>query len=450
MAELHPAPLLESHTPPPWKSPSGTPHRGKLRPSWSSARGTSSGGEELAVRHCCRKRVPISFSLIEVPHGNRIMERERERERERWRKKFTSFEDKHKQVKDEQLTSNQAEGAADRTYHNSSQPPAVNKPKQEQATTEQSCTLWIPAVRHNHWSEEEKGPKDEHEEQQSKTMVMNQITVSGLKAWEMFKTWMRNQINRLQVVCGTGIRTDQLEQQQKRWTNYSLKVFMFAVTIFLAYLVSGSTSTSVGDMSFLVAIGAFFIADAALSLTIPPKWGSALVYLSWFLLVLLSYLLLVSFNKHYGFAILPVPFLIFAALLQRKFQPGNRQQQRSNDGDVDMESAHEDTDDEDSQHFDYIFDLSGGIVNCGGLITVVFGHYMVGPANAVGFLFFYTIALGLYLMMVATVRTVALTRHARYLAMMLKVLLVTTLIAALSHGIHGSEKDSDVSSNDHI
>jgi hypothetical protein len=127
-------------------------------------------------------------------------------------------------------------------------------------------------------------------------------------------------------------------------------------------------------------------------------------------------------------AILLVPLLVFADLLQRKFQPGVRQQQRTDeeanqhvekpDRDVDMENAHQDTDDEDSHHyFDYIFDLSGGIINCGGLITVVFGHYMVGPANAVGFLFFYTIAPGLYLMMITTVRTLALTRHVRFKVM---------------------------------
>ena len=169
--------------------------------------------------------------------------------------------------------------------------------------------------------------------------------------------------------------------------------------------------------------------------------GSALVYLSCFLLVLVSYLLLVSFNKYYGYAILPVPLLIVTALLRHKLLPGLMQLQRSNnnEGDhtVDIEipvQAHG-ADEEDGQHFDRIFELSADIVNCGGLITVVFGNSMVGPVSAVGFLFFYTVALGLYLMMVTTVRTVVLTPHAWYLAILLKVLLVITLITALIRGV---------------
>jgi ubiquitin C len=81
------------------------------------------------------------------------------------------------------------------------------------------------------------------------------------------------------------------------------------------------------------------------------------------------------------------------------------------------------------------FELSADTVNCGGLITVVFGNSMVGPVTAVGFFFFYTMALGLYLMMVTTVRTAVLKPHAKYLAILLKVLLVITLITALIHGV---------------
>jgi ubiquitin C len=179
----------------------------------------------------------------------------------------------------------------------------------------------------------------------------------------------------------------------------------------------------------------------------PPKMGSALVYLSCFLLLVVSYLLLVSSNKHYGYAILPVPLPIVAALLH-KFLPGPTQHQRSNnnegDQNVDIEvpgQAHG-ADEEDGQHFDRIFEFSATIVNCGGLITVVFGNSMVGPVSAVGFLFFYTVSLGLYLMMVTTVRTLVLTAHARYLDILLKVLLVITLITALIHGVRRSNVSS--------
>jgi hypothetical protein len=62
------------------------------------------------------------------------------------------------------------------------------------------------------------------------------------------------------------------------------------------------------------------------------------------------------------------------------------------------------------------------------MVTAIFGHYMVGPVTAVGFFFFFgIIALGLYLMMVITVRAVA-RPHVTCLAIVLMVLLVITLI----------------------
>jgi ubiquitin C len=194
-------------------------------------------------------------------------------------------------------------------------------------------------------------------------------------------------------------------------------------------------------MVFKISIGAFFIADATLSIMMPPKMGSALVYFSCFLLVLVSYLLLVSFNKYYGYAILPAPLPIVAALLQHKLLSGLMRQQRINsegdqqNGDIEVSGQAHDNGEEYQEHFDHIFELSADIVNCGGLITVVFGNSMVGPVTAVGFLFFYTMALGLYLMMVTTVRTAVLNPHARYLAILLKVLLMITLITALIHGV---------------
>jgi len=243
-------------------------------------------------------------------------------------------------------------------------------------------------------------------------------------------------------VNDTALQDDQFIKQQKiRWSKYSVKALMFAITMFVTYLGSASTLFSTGNMVFKISIGAFFIADATLSIMMPPKMGSALVYFSCFLLVLVSYLLLVSFNKYYGYAILPVPLPIVTALLQHKLLPGLMQHQRSNNNEgghtVDIEvpvQAHG-ADEEDGQHFDRIFELSADIVNYGGLITVVFGNSMVGPVSAVGFLFFYTVALGLYLMMVTTVRTVVLTPHAWYLAILLKVLLVITLITALIRGV---------------
>ncbi|KAL6843094.1 hypothetical protein ACP4OV_026807 [Aristida adscensionis] len=224
------------------------------------------------------------------------------------------------------------------------------------------------------------------------------------------------------VFHGTDTPANQLEQQQRRWSKYSLKVLVFAITMFATYHVS-ATSLSTWGIAFKTAIGFFFIAEAALSILMPPKWGDALVCLSWFLLEVASYLLLVSFNKYYVYAIIPVLLAIVAAVLQLKFWPGVQQTRTNNEANqnADVENADQDhnPDDDESHHFDSIFDLSGDIVNCGGIITVIFGNSMVGPASALGFLFFYTIALGLYLMMVTTVRSVALTPHVRYLVILL-------------------------------
>jgi|UPI0002210943 hypothetical protein len=60
-----------------------------------------------------------------------------------------------------------------------------------------------------------------------------------------------------------------------------------------------------------------------------------------------------------------------------------------------------------------------GIANCGGLVNNIFGHYMVGPVTAAGF-FFCSISLGLYIMMVITVRAVA-RPHVLCLAIVLMV-----------------------------
>lgn len=98
-----------------------------------------------------------------------------------------------------------------------------------------------------------------------------------------------------------------------------------------------------------------------------------------------------------------------------------------------------------------MFDWSAGIVNCGGLISMILGHYMymVGPnrltsTSVIGFLFFFTVVMGLYLMMVTTVRTAALTPNLSYLAYLRDILLVGTLIATLIHGVGISWNDNHV------
>ncbi|PUZ50492.1 hypothetical protein GQ55_6G062500 [Panicum hallii var. hallii] len=245
--------------------------------------------------------------------------------------------------------------------------------------------------------------------------------------------------------------TPQDKQQQKRCSKYSQKALLFAISTFVAYLGSSSASSSTGNTAFRIAMAAFFIAVSIdlISATRTPKWGCAcLVYLSWFLLVLLSYLLLVSFHRDYCYAIILVPLLVLAAaLLQCKLRPSVTQQNTTSDsGDQDL-----DTDDDADQDLENIFDWSAGIVNCGGLISMILGHYMymVGPnhlkeASVIGFLFFFTVVLGLYLMMVTTVKNVALTPYVGHLTCLLNVLLVGTLVATLIHGVWLSRNDSHV------
>jgi len=226
------------------------------------------------------------------------------------------------------------------------------------------------------------------------------------------------------------IPQEELQEQPRRYSKYSQKALMFAITMFVAYLGSSSASPSIGSTDFKVAMAAFFVAIPIdlISITRAPKWGFALVYLSWFLLVVLSYLLLVSFHKDYRCAIIPVLLLFFAALFHRKLRPtvvGNKTPPAPDLVIQDLED---------------IFDTAAAIVNSGGLISIILGHYMymVGPDNhltevsAIGFLFFFTVVLGLYLMMAATVRNAALTLyawcHAYYV---LGFLLVATLIATV-------------------
>ena len=227
----------------------------------------------------------------------------------------------------------------------------------------------------------------------------------------------------MQVVYGNDDTTDgQLKQQIKLLSSYSLKALWFTMPMFYASLThhySTSTTFSVEDTLFLVAI----IVDAALILLL-SKWGNALVCISWLLLELATCLLILSFNKHYVFAILATLLVVVVvALLQPKLQ-------HAADRHV-LPFFTQDMigDDEESPHLGHLLDLSQGITGFGGLFTAIAGHFMVGPVNAVGFFFFCAIALGLYLSMVVMVG--AVTRpHAKCLAIVVMVLVVLTFIAA--------------------
>ncbi|KAL6843093.1 hypothetical protein ACP4OV_026806 [Aristida adscensionis] len=281
------------------------------------------------------------------------------------------------------------------------------KDKQSQLKTVQPTTAHDAAVtellsyHQNPAFNYEDGRRNQREEQQSKIA----------QAWK----WLKQQIHQVQP-----------EKQQKRWSTYSQKALWFAITVFTSYLNhSASTSFTILDVFFVIAIWVFLIINATLSVIL-TNWGNALVYISWFFLVVVSCLLLISFNGYYAFAILIVLFLIIVvALSQQKLQPAVVKYVLpiTNSGTNNQQN----TSDQEGQYLDQIFDLSYGIVNCGGLTTVILGQYMVGPVNHVGFLFFSTVGLGLYLMMVTTVRIVA-RPHVTCLAIVLMILLTITLI----------------------
>jgi ubiquitin C len=164
--------------------------------------------------------------------------------------------------------------------------------------------------------------------------------------------------------------------------------------------------------------------DTALIILL-PSWGNVLVFVSWLLSEAASCLVILSFNERYALAILAFLFLILVvALLQPKLKHAMKRYDLPSFTNGDTQ---DDIDDEENKYLGYLFELAQGIVNCGGMVTAIFGHYMVGPVTAVGFFFFCSIALGLYLMMVITVRAVA-RPHVTCLAIVLMVLLVITLI----------------------
>jgi len=217
-----------------------------------------------------------------------------------------------------------------------------------------------------------------------------------------------------------------IKQQQERCIKYSQKALGFAIPTFIGYAVSGS---STGHTVFTkVSMEAFFVAICSdlFSLKMKPKWSCTLVYVSWFHLVLMTTLIFVSLNKVYGWAVIIVPVMIGIAFLQHKLSPPPEHQRNTGDDGADKE-------------LDDMFDLSALILNWGSLVTAVISivrRIISGSGNhrtvrAAGFLFFFTVIVGLYLMMVTTVRHAALTLHAKYLGVLLIGLVVGTLITTV-------------------
>ncbi|CAO2206097.1 unnamed protein product [Urochloa humidicola] len=221
------------------------------------------------------------------------------------------------------------------------------------------------------------------------------------------------------------------KEEQKRCFKYSQKALGFAVCTLIGYasaisLARNKDNESKGNTTFKLAIAPFIVAMCTdlFSLKTKAKQGNLLVYISSFHLVLMLYLIFISFNRDYAYAILFLPLVVGFSLAQQKIWPeGNRQS----------------TDEKLGKELDGIFDLSSLILNWSTFISAIMaifrdlipGENQFISLSPVGFLFFLTIVLGLYLMFISTVRTAALNLRAKYLDVLLMFLLASTVIAAL-------------------
>ncbi|WVZ83905.1 hypothetical protein U9M48_031000 [Paspalum notatum var. saurae] len=224
--------------------------------------------------------------------------------------------------------------------------------------------------------------------------------------------------------------TDGIKEQQERCSKYSQQAIGFAIPTFSGYVVSESSSTRDTATVKRAVVAAFFVAITAdlLSWRMKPERGRViLVYISFFHLLLMTFLVSISFDESYGYAALFVPLIVTAVvLLQRKLRSGGVRRRSTDDDDEQAVSQ---------DCLDFMFDLSALILNWDSIITIIGGQLpSAGPnncvaASAAGFLFFSTIVLSLFLLMVATVRAKALTAHVKHLDVLLILLLVSTLFA---------------------
>ncbi|CAL4997325.1 unnamed protein product [Urochloa decumbens] len=234
-----------------------------------------------------------------------------------------------------------------------------------------------------------------------------------------------------QVAASHGPTVDQKKEEQKRCFKYSQKALGFAVCTLIGYasaisLARNKDNESKGDTTFKIAIAPFIVAMCTdlFSLKTKAKQGNILVYISSFHLVLMIYLIFISFNRDYAYAILFLPLVVGFSLLQTKIWPeGHRQS----------------IDEKLGKELDSIFELSTLILNWSTFISAIMaifrdlipGENQFISLSPVGFLFFLTIILGLYLMFISTVRTMALNLRPKYLDVLLMFLLASTVIAAL-------------------
>jgi len=166
---------------------------------------------------------------------------------------------------------------------------------------------------------------------------------------------------------------DRIVEQQERCSKYSQQAIGFAISTYSGFLVSPE-SYSTGDTVVKIATSAaFFVAIISdlVSWKMKPRWGRALVYISSFHLLLMTFVIFVSFNKDYGYPILLLVLLItiVAILLQRNIWSAGLWQQS-----VDDDTAF-------NQDLDFMFDLSSLILNMDSMITMfitISGQFPLG------------------------------------------------------------------------
>jgi len=124
---------------------------------------------------------------------------------------------------------------------------------------------------------------------------------------------------------------DQIVEQQERCSKYSQQAIGFAISTYSGFLVSPKPYSTGDTVVKIATSAAFFVAIIAdlVSWRMKPRWGRALVYISTFHLMLMTFGIFISFDKDYGYLILLVLLIIMiAATLQRKIWHGVWQQSR--------------------------------------------------------------------------------------------------------------------------
>lgn len=231
------------------------------------------------------------------------------------------------------------------------------------------------------------------------------------------------------VVHGNPVDDD--KEQRARYLKYSQKALGFAVCTFVGY---ASNASSTGSAAFKMAAAPFFVAIIAdlLTLKTKAKHGCALIYLSSFHLILMTYLIFIAFDMAHAYAVLFLPLVASASHLQQKLWPPPPR----DDGSADDRSKAV------SKDLDSILELSSLILNWSSFVSAIMTvvrHFITAAGKdndeiapeAVGLLFFLTIVLGIYLMLATTVRAPALNLPTKYLDVLLICLLLSTLIATV-------------------